>query len=139
MERRVASAVVIGICAAALVRSPQFEAYRAVRSDEGVYRDALKLRALERPSTVPVLMVQMTGAANYYTPGLRFLRYDALSPAAWQALRTWQAAANVPIDAALLPFERDEIFGGVRTRTPLPCGWRSRGYYRHVTFWECPP
>ena len=78
-------------------------------------------------------------AANYYTPGLRFLRYDALSPAAWQALRTWQATANVPIDAALLSFERDEIFGGVRTRTPLSCAWQPRGYYRHVTFWECPP
>lgn len=125
------------VCGAALVRSPQFEVYRTVKTGEGVYRDALKLRALERPSSVPVLMVQMTGAANYYVPGLRFLRYDALSPGAWQALRTWQATANVAIDAALFPFERDELFGDART--PLPCRWQSRGYYRHVTFWECPP
>jgi hypothetical protein len=128
---------VAALCVAVLVRSPQHDAFRAVKEDERVYPDALKVVALESPPGTPVLMVQMTGAANYYAPHLRFLRYDALSPDAWRALRQWQSLTHAAIGAALFPFERDELFrdGG----TPLPCNWQSRGHYRHVTFWECPP
>ena len=132
-----AATVAIATCVGALVRGPQFDSYRSVKSDEGVYREALKLMTLETPPHAPVLMVQMTGAANYYAPTIRFLRFDRLTPNAWHAVRTWQAREGVAIEAALFPFEQEQMFPGGRPL--LPCAWQPRGRYRYVTFWECPP
>jgi hypothetical protein len=120
-----------------LVRSPIFPAFRNVKSDERVYREALQVIMLEQPAPVPTLMVQMSGAANYYAPHVPLLRYDELAPGGWQAIAEWQARTHTPIRAALFPFERDELLGE-RSRH-LKCAWTSRGHYRHITFWECAP
>jgi hypothetical protein len=130
-----AGAAAVAAAAIALVRTPQFGAFAEMKDGERVYQDALKVLAIDsRPST-PVLMVQMTGAAAYYAPDLRFLRFDEIAPAHWAALRRWQSAAGVPIAAALFPFERDQVIGNPR----FACIWQSRGSYRHVTFWSCAP
>jgi hypothetical protein len=131
------SAAVIALCLAALVRGPQFTFFRDVSDGERVYPDALKVMALERPSYTAALMVQMSGAANYYAPQLHIIRYDWLTPDGWQAIRTWQSREHVVIGAALFGSETEEFFR--RDRTPLTCSWQPRGHYRHVTFWECPP
>jgi hypothetical protein len=85
----------------------------------------------------PVLMVQLTGAANYYDRGLRFLRFDHVSPDGWQALREWQRRSSATIRAALAPFEHDQFFPVAGPR--FPCDWQFRGTYRRVTFWACAP
>jgi len=135
--RAVVSAGVVVVCLVALVRGPQFNAYSDVSDSERVYRDALEVMALERPSYTTALMLQMSGAANYYAPHVRAIRYDWLTPDGWGAIRTWQSREHVAIGAALFGAETDEFFR--RDRTPLTCNWQSRGHYRHVTFWECPP
>jgi hypothetical protein len=121
----------------ALIGNPVFDAYRSVTAGERVYRDALKVIAVGREPRQPILMVQMSGAANYYHPGVRFLRYDMLTPRTWLAIREWQGQEHQPIGAALFDFERDHVIGvGGQA---LPCSWQARGHYRNVTFWECPP
>jgi len=133
----IASAVVIALVGLAMLSSPQFEEHRRMKDGERIYQDALTVMAADPSLSSAVLMVQMTGAANYHAPDLRFIRYDEVSPAAWTALRRWQSTTDTPIGAALFPFEREEIFGrGVQR---FPCNWQSRGAYLYVTFWVCPP
>ena len=132
-----AAAVIVGLCAIALVRTPLFDAHRAMKGSERVYRDALRTMEIGGLSSRPVLMMQLSGAANYYRPALRFLRYDFMSPAAWQAIRRWQAVEHVAIGAAVFDFELDALF---RDDTSVfPCLWQVRGRFRNMTFWECPP
>jgi 4-amino-4-deoxy-L-arabinose transferase-like glycosyltransferase len=133
----VVAAVAIAACAFGLVQGPQFKDFRLVRFSERVYPEAVKLMAIERPARAPILMVQASGAANYYASGMRLLRFDALSPDAWQAIRKWQATSRTPIEAALFPFERDQLL--LERRPLFPCGWEARGHFRQITFWECPP
>jgi hypothetical protein len=142
-RRALASVLAGAACAAvfalAVVRhasGPPFEAYRQVRGDERIYRDALRWMAIQRADDGPVLMVQLSGAANYYAPGLRFLRYDRLTPEGWTSIRRWQRQTGRPVRAALAPFEQDELFGSEGTR--FECDWRPQGTYRWVSFWECP-
>jgi len=122
---------------AALLGSEQFAAHRQWKDSERVYPDALKMLALERPQYAATLALQMSGAANYYAPGRRVLRYDALSTDGWAAIRAWQARERVTVGAVLFGDEVDRFFDPDRIR--FPCSWESRGHYRHVTFWECPP
>jgi hypothetical protein len=136
----IAAATSLAIVAAAValeLRSPEFDAHRRMKDGERVYRDALAVMTTDAALESAVLMVQMTGAANYYDPDLRFIRYDEVSPDGWAALRRWQASSGTPIGAALFPFERDEIFAPGKPR--FPCNWQSRGAYLYVTFWVCPP
>jgi hypothetical protein len=133
---RLGAAAVVVTSLVGLVRQPVFDAFRQVRADERVYRDVLKWMVVDGIAGAPVLMVQMTGAANYYEPGLRFLRFDRLSPEAWRALRDWQQQHGRPIHAALALVERER--SGPASTLP-PCDWRPRSRYRWATFWECPP
>ena len=119
-----------------LVRAPEFGAFRSVKGSEAVYRNALQILSVSEPSPAAVLMVQMSGAANYYAPHLRFVRYDELSGSAWQAIRRWQADTHAVVGAALLPFEWEQVLRG---DVLLPCAWTPRGRYRDVTFWACLP
>jgi hypothetical protein len=122
---------------AALIANPLFDAHRSVKAGERVYRDALTMMPIGEDSPQPMLMMQLSGAANYYRPGLRYLRYDLLSPQAWLAIREWQRRQRLAIGAALFDLERDRSPG---PRGPaLPCDWQPRGHYLTVTFWECPP
>jgi hypothetical protein len=122
---------------AGLIANPLFDAHRSVKAGERIYRDALTMIAIGEDSPQPMLMMQMSGAANYYRPGMRYLRYDLLSPQAWLAIREWQRRQRLAIGAALFDFERDRPLGpGGLT---LPCDWQPRGHYLTVTFWDCPP
>jgi hypothetical protein len=138
-ERALGAAVfaVVLLSAGALFRSPLFDAHRSLKAQERVYRDALSMIAIGGEPRQPVLMSQMSGAANYYRPDLRFLRFDVLTPQAWEAIRRWQRQQRQPIGAALFEFERDRVVGGAVPA--LPCTWQPRGHYLNVTFWECPP
>ncbi len=127
----------VAICTLLLVRSPQFDAYRSMKDGEHAYGEALRVMAMDPSLSSTVLMVQMTGAANYYAPQMRFVRFDELSPAMWEALRRWQSISRQSIGAALFPFERDQLFGDRDPR--FPCEWQPRGSYVHITFWQCPP
>jgi 4-amino-4-deoxy-L-arabinose transferase-like glycosyltransferase len=143
LPRRVSAAativVVVSLAALsvrAMQRQPQYEEYRGVKAGDRIYPDAIKWMLLNQPDRRPTLMGQMSGAANYYAPDLRLIRYDRLSPEAWREMREWQARTSTTIDAALADFESRQLFG--RRDSPLPCEWRPRGSYRWVTFWECP-
>ena len=127
----------VGVAIAALLGSEQFAAHRQWKNSERLYPDALKILALERPRYAATLTLQMSGAANYYAPALHVLRYDTLSTERWTAIRAWQARERVPVGAVLFGDEVDWFFDSTRLR--FPCRWESRGRYRHVTFWECPP
>jgi len=134
------SALAVGVVAIAvlmLARQPEFGTRRELADGERVYRDALDVLRLDRSDRRAVLMVQMSGAANYYAPELHPIRYDALTPETWRAIRAWQSREHASIGAALMPFERDELFGGGAPR--FPCAWEPRGHYLHITFWNCPP
>jgi hypothetical protein len=121
----------------ALLGSEQFAAHRQWKDSERVYPDALKVLTLDRPQYAVTLALQMSGAANYYARDLHVLRYDALSTDGWTAIRAWQARERVTVGAVLFGDEVDRFAGPNRAR--FPCSWESRGHYRHVTFWECPP
>ena len=131
------SAGVVAACAVGLVGSPVFDVHRTIKSGERVYQDALKVYARNEGRPLPVLMMQMSGATNYYQPDLRYLRYDFISPDAWNAIRAWQRREGMPIGAAVYDFERDMIFGPHEDR--LPCNWQPRGHYHNVQFFECLP
>jgi hypothetical protein len=130
-------AAAIVMCLWALVGSQQFGAHRNWNEGERVYPEALKILAFDRSRSAATLTLQMSGAGNYYAPQLHVLRYDALQPDGWAAIRAWQTRDRVAISAVLYGSETEQFFGpdGVL----FPCRWESRGRYRHVTFWECPP
>jgi hypothetical protein len=132
-----AAAALVAAAARGQWRLPVFEAHRSVKVDERVYRDAVRWMTLAGPVADPVLMVQLSGAAQYYDPRMRFLRFDWLTPDDWRLLRQWQADTGRPIRAALFPFERALVESGTGSR--LSCDWQPRGTYRQVSFWECPP
>jgi hypothetical protein len=134
-----AAFAVVLLSAGLLARDPLSAAYRATKAGERVYPDTLRIIAAEKNSSESevVLMSQLSGAANYYAPNVRFLRYDALTSESWLAVRRWQRDEQIVIKAALFGSETDRMFG--MTGGLLPCSWRPRGHFRNVTFWECPP
>lgn len=125
------------VCVAGLVGSEQFAAHRHWKAGERVYPEALKMMAFDGSRSSATLMLQMSGAANYYAPRLHVLRYDALRLDGWTAIRAWQTRERTTIGAVLYGDETAEFFG--HDGTLFPCRWESRGRYRHITFWECPP
>jgi len=132
----VACAVVI-VSAGALLRSPSFAEHRAVKPRERVYRDAVAVMGDDAALPHPVLMSQLSGAANYYRPGNQLIRFDLLTAEGWRAVREWQRRERLPIGAALFGFERNGLFS--RPDFVPPCEWQPRGHYLDVTFWGCPP
>jgi hypothetical protein len=130
-------ATAIVMCTAALVGDQEFRAHRRWKEGERVYPEALQVRAFDGSRSAATLTLQMSGAANYYAPQLHMLRYDALQLGGWTAIRAWQTRDRVTIGAVLYGSETDQFFGP--TGMLFPCRWESRGHYRHVTFWECPP
>ena len=131
-----AAAALVAAAARGQVRLPEHDAHRDVKTEERTYRDTIRWMTLTGPVEEPVLMVQLSGAARYYAPAMRMLRFDWLSPEEWTALRAWQARSGQPIRAALFPFERELVEAGEASR--LPCAWSARGSFRQVSFWECP-
>jgi hypothetical protein len=132
-----AAFAVLLLSAGLLARDPLSAAYRATKAGERVYPDTIRIISADKGSSEVVLMSQLSGAANYYAPGMPFLRYDALKSESWLAVRRWQRDEQAVIKAALFGFETDRMFG--MTGPLLPCNWHPRGHYRNVTFWECPP
>jgi hypothetical protein len=132
-----AAFAVVVLSAGLLVRDPLSATYRTTKTGERVYPDALRIIGAEKNSSEVVLMSQLSGAANYYTRAVPFLRYDALTSESWLAVRKWQRDDQAVFKAALFDFEIDRMFG--KSGPLLPCDWQPRGHYRNVTFWECPP
>ena len=102
-----------------------------------MYPESLKILALDTRQGAATLMLQMSGAANYYAPGLHVLRFDAVSADGWTAMRAWQARERATIGAVLYGAETQQFLG--RIGVSFPCSWESRGHVRQVTFWICPP
>jgi hypothetical protein len=132
-----AAFAVVLLSAGLLARDPLSAAYRATKAGERVYPDTLRIMSAQDNSSEVVLMSQLSGAANYYTPGIPFLRYDLLTSESWLAVRRWQRDEQAVMKAALFGDEVDRVFGA--RKPALPCNWQPRGHYRTVTFWECPP
>src|SRR6185295_13524226 len=99
----------------------QFAAHRQWKESERVYPDALKMRALDGSRSSATLMLQMSGAANYYAPDLRLVRYDALRREGWTAIRAWQTRERATIGAVLYGDETAQFFG--RDGALFPCRW----------------
>jgi hypothetical protein len=133
----VAACAVVVLSAGALVRNPAFAAHRSVKAQESAYRDALAVIGDDNTMPQPVLMSQLSGAANYYRPAMQLIRFDLLTAEGWRAVREWQRREHLSVGAALFGFERSRLFD--RAGFVPPCEWQPRGHYLDVTFWGCPP
>jgi hypothetical protein len=133
----VAACAIVLLSAGALVRSPAFAAHRSVQAQERAYRDAVVVMGDDGTMPQPVLMSQLSGAANYYQPDAQLIRFDLLTTEGWRAVREWQRREHVAIGAALFGFEQRRLFD--RAGFVPPCDWQPWGHYLDVTFWGCPP
>jgi hypothetical protein len=79
-----------------------------------------------------VLAVYASGALEYYTK-LPYLRWDAIWPARWPALRAGLEARGWRLYAILYP-EEEKGFA-----EHVPGAWRKVGAIREVGLWELPP
>lgn len=135
--RMVALAAIAVAVLASLVRDPLFDQHRDIKAAERVYSQVIHWMTLKGKRSEPMLTSQLGGATLFYGPDVYQLRLDRVSATDWQVLRAWQQRTGRAIDAALLPFEYDDLF--VKGKQRLACDWSAYDVYRSVTFWRCPP
>jgi len=99
---------------------------------QDLYRRSCGWAATALPSRSAVLAVYASGALEYYTK-LPYLRWDAIWPARWPALRAGLEARGWRLYAILYP-EEEKGFA-----EHVPGAWRKVGAIREVGLWELPP
>jgi hypothetical protein len=117
-----------------VTRLPQFGDHRDIEDGTRIPRDALRWITLRGTDDVPVFMVELSAAAEYYAPDVRLLRFDRIAADGWEAIRRWQARDRRAVRAAIVPSERKPFFASLPGRS---CAWEPRDTYRGVTVWEC--
>lgn len=84
------------------------------------------------PAQALIASMQMSGAIKYYSQRM-IVRYDLMTPEAWQSLSRQALDRGVQLYALLAPFEVDNA------KKQMPGKWSQLGVLRGIELWQIAP